>query len=100
MSKLIEVYCEKSEHFCDFLRNFLNFARPNGTEEVWMGSQNFWKILSGHAQPETAIGVSWLRFTVQKVNIFVIFYPIFSISPGLMVLERSEWVPKISENFY
>ena len=37
---------------------------------------------------------------MKKVNISVIFYAIFSISPGLMVLERSEWVPKISENFY
>ena len=37
---------------------------------------------------------------MKKVNISVIFYVIFSISPGLMVLDRSERVPKNSEKIY
>ena len=57
---------------------------------VLEGFPKFLKIFIRLA--EKAIWASWWRFTVQKA--------IFSISPGLLVLDRSAWVAKISEKFY
>ena len=59
---------------------------------VLEGFPKFLKIFIRLCVAEKAIGASWWRFTVQKA--------IFSISPGLLVLDRSAWVAKISEKFY
>ena len=65
--------------------------------KFWPECRRVWHQVIWQKLPETAIGASWLRFTVQKVKIFVIFYAIFSTSLGLLVLEG---FPKFLKIFY